>query len=122
MSNSKERIMEAKALEKYIRISPRKLRLVADLVKGKSCHEALTLLKFTPRAGSPILEEAISSAVANAINIAGSTKLSVDNLIIKELRVDAAPTMKRYRPRARGRADLRRKRMSHILVRIGTEE
>ncbi len=103
--------MEAKAVLKNLRVSPRKARLVADLVRGKSVQYALDALKFTNRSASLPIRKLIESAVANAENNHG---LDVDILWVKELRVDEGATIKRFRPRAQGRAFMIRKRTSHI--------
>lgn len=105
--------MEVKARAKFIRTSPRKARLVTELVKGKGVGEALNILAFTKRAPAKIISKLLKSAIANA----GQVKnIDVDTLFIKQISVDQGPTMKRYRPRAMGRATVIRKRMSHITV------
>ena len=105
--------MEAEATLKFLRISPRKARLVADMVRGKPVGHALDTLKFTGRAASLPIKKVIESAVANAENNHG---MDVDILFVKELRVDPGPTLKRFMPRAQGRAYSIRKRTSHIRV------
>jgi large subunit ribosomal protein L22 len=105
--------MEAKAVLKYLRVSPRKTRLVADLVRGKSAQAAIDALKFTNRAASLPLKKLIEAAVANAENNHG---LDVDILWVKEIVVDPGPTLKRFMPRAQGRAYQIRKRTSHVSV------
>ncbi|PKM80566.1 MAG: 50S ribosomal protein L22 [Firmicutes bacterium HGW-Firmicutes-14] len=104
---------EARAIAKYIRISPRKVRQVVDLIKGKKVGEALAILKFTPRRAATAVEKVVKSAVANAEH---NLELNKDDLIIAEAFVDQGPTLKRYNPRAMGRADLIRRRTSHITV------
>ena len=106
--------MVSKAISKYVRISPRKARLVADLVRGKQVEEALAILKFTPKKAAPLIAKAIKSAVANAEENADVR--DVDKLIISEIKIDVGPTWKRFLPRAYGRATLIRKRTSHITV------
>jgi len=106
--------MVAKAVSKYVRISPRKARLVADLVRGKQVEEALAILKFTPKKAAPLIAKAIKSAVANAEENADVR--DVEKLIISEIKIDGGPTWKRFMPRAYGRATLIRKRTSHITV------
>lgn len=109
--------MEARAVSRYVRISPRKTRLVADLVRGKSVEQALSILALTPKKASPLLRKAILSAVANARFMSeGETELGHAHLFIKDIRIDVGPTMKRIRPRAQGRAYRILKRMSHIKV------
>ena len=105
--------MEARAKLKGIRISPRKARLVADLVRGKSVEQAIDELKFVNRSASLPMRKLIESAVANAENNHG---LDIDILWVKELRVDPGPTLKRFRPRAQGRAFQILKRTSHFSV------
>lgn len=104
---------QAKAVARYVRIAPRKARLVIDLIRGKSVGEALAILKFTPRAASPIIEKVLKSAVANAEH---NYNLSSENLIVSKALVDEGPTMKRFRPRAQGRASRINKRTSHITL------
>ncbi len=105
--------MEARAVVRYIWIPPRKLRQVADLVRGKDVTEALAILKFVPGKAAVPLAKVVSSAAANAEH---NKNLTRDELYIKSLLVDEGPMVKRYRPRARGRADVKRKRTSHITV------
>lgn len=105
--------MEAKAVAKYIRISPRKVRQVVDLIRGKNIGEAIAILKFTPKRASDAVEKVVKSAVANAEH---NLELNRDALYIAEAYVDQGPTLKRFKPRAMGRADLIRKKTSHITV------
>ena len=105
--------MEAKAVAKYIRISPRKVRYVVDLVRGKKVNEALAILKFTPKVAAEAVEKAVKSAIANAEH---NYEMDVDSLYVAQIFVDQGPTMKRFKPRAMGRADQIRKRTSHITV------
>ena len=111
--------MEARAVSRYIRISPRKARLVADLVRGKSVEEALHILALTPKKASPLLRKTILSAAANArfLNDEG-LELENSGLLITEIRIDQGPIMKRIRPRAQGRAFRINKPMSHIKVTV----
>lgn len=104
---------QARSVARYIRIAPRKVRLVVDLIRGKRVGEALAILKFTPRGASPVVEKVLRSAVANAEN---NHNLDVDNLYVKEVFVDQGPTLKRFHPRAQGRAYSIFKRTSHITV------
>jgi large subunit ribosomal protein L22 len=110
--------MEARVILRYIRIAPRKARLVADLVRGKSAEEAFTILKFTPRRGAMIIEKVLKSAVANASQ---KEMGDVDALTISRVYVDGGPTMKRMRPRAMGRANTILKRTSHITLVLSGE-
>ncbi len=105
--------MEVKARVKFIRTAPRKARMVTELVKGKGVGEALNILAFTKRAPAKIITKLLKSAIANADQM---KNIDVDTLFIKQISVDQGPTMKRYRPRAMGRATMIRKRMSHITV------
>lgn len=105
--------MEAKAIAKYVRISPRKVQIVADLVRGKNVSEALTILKFTPKAGAKELEKVLMSAVANAEN---NFDMNKEELFVSEVYANQGPTLKRFSPRAQGRAFMIRKRTSHIGV------
>ena len=105
--------MESKAKAKFIRISPRKIRLVMDEIRGKKVGEALNMLSFSPQKGAFLLKKLIDSAVANAES---NSNIDVDNLFIKRLFADEGPTLKRFRPRAMGRATKIRKRSSHLTV------
>lgn len=105
--------MEAAATLKFLRMAPRKVRLVADLVRGKRVEEALKTLRFTRKSACLPLKKLIESAVANAENNHG---LDIDVLRVKEIRVEEGPTLKRFQPRAQGRAFRIRKRTSHISV------
>jgi large subunit ribosomal protein L22 len=105
--------MEAKAVGKYIRISPQKARLVADVVRGMGVDKAITTLKFMPKKGAGILRKVIESAVANATQ---NDQIDVDNLYIKRIFIDGGPSLKRISPRAMGRATGIIKRTSHITV------
>ncbi len=105
--------MEVKATTRYTRISPFKLRLPIAEVKGKSAEHALTTLKFMPLKAAGIIYKALQSAVANAEH---NNELDVDKLVVKNIIVDHGPSMKRFRPRARGRATRILKRTSHLTV------
>lgn len=105
--------MEAKAIARTVRIAPRKARLVVDLIRGKSVDEALAILRYTPRAASPIVEKVLKSAVANAEH---NYNADTANLVVDQVFVDEGPTMKRFKARARGRASQINKRTSHITV------
>lgn len=109
--------MEALATSKHIRISPRKARLVANLIRGKSVDEALGILALTPKKASPILKKIMLSAAAN-VKFKNDGEVAMDNgtIIVKEVRIDEGATMKRIRPRAQGRAFRILKRTSHIKV------
>lgn len=104
---------------KNYRQSPRKVRLVADLVRGKKVTQALTELNFLPKRGSEVISKMIASAAANAEN---NFKVSVDDLVVKEISVDQGQTLKRYRPRARGVAKRINKRTSNITLSLAVEK
>jgi large subunit ribosomal protein L22 len=113
--------MEAKAVSRYVRISPRKARAIADLVRGRTVQDALSILSLTPRKASPLLRKAILSARANAqVMNDDAVDLQDEHLLIKEILIDEGPTLKRIRPRAQGRAFRINKRTSHIKVTVAT--
>lgn len=103
------------AVLKNIRISPRKLRLVADLVRGKQVQNALDELTLTNKKGARILHKVLKSAIANATDVA---TVDVDRLSVSEVMVDMGPALKRFLPRAQGRATPIKKRMSHVTLRV----
>ena len=105
--------MEARAIAKHVRIAPRKIRIVADLVRGKNVSEAMAILKFTPKVGSKVVEKLIRSAAANAEH---NNDMNVDALYISEIFVDQDSTMKRIHPRSRGQAFNILKKSSHVTV------
>ncbi len=105
-----------KATAKYVRIAPRKARLVADEVRGKSVGDAVSALQFTNKRAAGIVGDVIKSAAANAEHNDDS---DADALFVREVRVDEGPTIRRYRARAMGRATMIRKRTSHITVTLG---
>ena len=107
--------MEAKAVAKYVRIAPRKVRVVMDLIRGKKVADAFAILKFTPQVGAEAIEKVLKSAVANAEN---NFDMNVDNLYVSTCFVDQGPTMKRIHPRSRGQAFKILKRSSHITVAV----
>lgn len=110
--------IEAIASSRFFKVTPRKTRAVADLVRGRRCSEALDLLRFLPKATRVPVEKTLRSAIANAVNHTEKGRLDPDDLRVEEVYVDSGVIMKRYRPRARGRADVRRKRTAHIVVRV----
>ena len=105
--------MEAKAVAKFLRVSPRKTRLVAENIRGKSVEEALNTLKFTPKKSARFLSKVLYSAVANAEQLPG---VDVDSLVVDTVLVNEGPTWKRIMPRAMGRAYRINKRTSHITI------
>lgn len=111
--------MEAKAIAKYVRMSPRKARLVANLIKGKDIHEAEAILRYTPNKASGVLKKVMLSAAANAENNLG---LDRANLVVKNAVIDQGPSIKRIKPRAQGRADRMVHRTSHVTVVVAERE
>lgn len=101
------------AIARYIRISSRKIKVVIDLIRGKSVNEALAILEYTPKAASEPVSKLLNSAIANAEN---NLDISRDTLYVAEVFANQGPTLKRFRPRAQGRASRIRKRSSHITV------
>ena len=106
---------EVKATAKYIRIAPRKVRIVMNLVRGKSVADALAILKFTPKVGADAVEKVLRSAIANAEN---NFDMDVDRLFISSAFVDQGPTLKRIHPPSRGQAFKSLKHTSHITVAV----
>ncbi len=105
--------MEITARAKYLRISPRKLRLVAQLLPGKKVEEALSLLQFLPQRGAGLVRKVMAAAVANAEQ---RSQVDVDTLVVKGVQVDGGPSLKRFQARAMGRVNRILKRSSHITV------
>ena len=105
--------METRAVAKYIRITPRKVRIVLDLIRGKNVAEAFAILKFTPKAGADVVEKVLRSAVANAEK---NNDMDVDKLCVKTAYADQGPTLKRIHPRSRGQAFKILKRTSHVTI------
>ncbi len=105
--------MEARAQARYARVTPMKARRVVDLIRGLPAAEAQAILRFAPQAASETVGKVLDSAIANATHNVG---LNADSLVVSEARVDEGPTMKRFRPRAQGRAYRIRKRTSHITI------
>ena len=110
--------LEAKATLRYARISSRKVKIGADLIRGKKVDEALAIVKFTPKASSEILEKLLKSAIANAENNHGMNR---GNLIVSEIYANQGPTLKRIRPAAKGSAVRIRKRTCHITIVVKEE-
>ena len=111
--------MEVRAQARYVRVSPRKARIVVDLVRGKSVAQAQEILRFTNRGIAETVEKVLNSAVANAEH---NTHLRAESLVVKKAYVDEGPTMKRIRPRAKGSAARIRKRTSHITIVVAPRE
>ena len=111
--------MEVKAVSKYVRVSPRKARVVVDLIRGKQIENAREILAFSERAIAETVLKTLNSAVANAEH---NNNLRADNLVVKTAFVDEGPTLKRIRPRAKGSASPIRKRTSHITIIVAPRE
>lgn len=105
--------MEAKAIAKYVRMSPMKVGVVLDLIRGKNVNEAFAVLQYTPKDAAVVINKVLKSAVANAEN---NNDLDASSLYVAEAYVGAGPILKRYRPHAQGRAFSIKKRTSHITV------
>ena len=106
-------VKEARATLKFARISSRKVKIVADLIRGKDVDEALAIMKFTPKASSEVLEKLLKSAIANAEN---NHDMKHENLYVADICANQGPTLKRIRPAAKGSAVRIRKRTSHITI------
>jgi large subunit ribosomal protein L22 len=111
--------MEVKATAKYLRIAPRKARLVIELIRGKNVREAEAILRFSPQKGAELAAKVLRSAVANAEN---NLSLDKEELIVIGAYVDEGPKLKRFKPRAQGRADRILHKMSHITIVVGTRK
>jgi large subunit ribosomal protein L22 len=111
--------MEAKAYIKHVRIAPSKVRIVADLVRGKPLREALAILRLTPKRASRVIYKLVASAAANAEN---NFEMDRDSLFVSKIYVDQGPTLKRYHPRQRGQAFPIQKKTSHITVVVRERE
>jgi len=116
--------MESFAVLKFARVSARKARLVADLVRGKDVSQAIEMLTFADKKSAPMIKKLVESAVANAEQAANRSadSLDIDDLFVKSITVDAGPSLRRFRPRAQGRATKVLKKTSHITVILGTRE
>jgi large subunit ribosomal protein L22 len=113
--------MEAKATHKYITTSPRKMRLVIDLIRGKSVEAAIDVLHFSPKHASKNAEKVLRSAVANLFNKNEDQKVEIEDLFVKEAYVNQGPTLKRMQPAPMGRAYRIRKRSNHLTIVVGTK-
>ena len=112
-------VKEARATLKFARISSRKVKIVAELIRGKDVDEALAIMKFTPKASSEVLEKLLKSAIANAEN---NHDMKHENLYVAEIFANQGPTLKRIRPAAKGSAVRIRKRTSHITIVLKEKE
>jgi large subunit ribosomal protein L22 len=110
--------MEAYAIKRYLRMSPRKVRLVVDLIRGKKASEALAILKFCPKAGSIEVERVLRSALSNLQNLKERGTVDPENVIVKRAYVDQSVTLKRILPAPMGRAYRLRKRSCHISISV----
>ncbi|HOB12260.1 MAG TPA: 50S ribosomal protein L22 [Syntrophomonadaceae bacterium] len=111
--------MEARAIARYLRVSPFKARQVADLIRGKDVDEAVGILRYTNKKSAPMISKVLKSAIANAEH---NYDMDTDALYVSEIYVDEGPIIKRMQPRAYGRADIRRHRTSHITVVVRERE
>lgn len=105
--------MEAKAIARYVRLTPRKARLVADLIRGKSALEALEVLTYTNKKAAGFIKKTLDSAIKNASN---NHNMDEEKLFVSSIMIDEGPVLKRLKPRAMGRADIMHKKTSHITV------
>lgn len=105
--------MEAKAIAKYVRMSPMKIGVILDLIRDKNVNEAFAILKYTPRDAAVVVNKVLKSAVANAEN---NYNLDLNRLYVAEAYVGQGPTLKRFRPHAQGRAFRIKKRTSHVTL------
>ena len=119
MQEQETLVKEAKATLKFARISSRKVKIVADLIRGKNVDEALAIVKFTPKASSEIIEKLLKSSIANAEN---NQEMKHENLYVAEIYANQGPTLKRIRPAAKGSAVRIRKRTSHITIVLKEKE
>ena len=102
-----------RAVAKYVHVSPRKAQIVVDLIRGKKVDDALAILMYTPKSAAPVVEKLLNSAIANAEN---NLELDRDSLYVAEVYANQGPTLKRYWARSHGRADMIKKRTSHITI------
>ena len=102
-----------RAVAKYVRVSPRKVQIVIDLIRGKQVDDALAILMYTPKSAAPVVEKLLNSAIANAEN---NLEMNRENLYVAEVYANQGPTLKRYWARSHGRADLIKKHTSHITI------
>lgn len=119
---AEETTFQARAIQKYLRISPRKVRLVVDAVRGENVDKALKKLEFVKKAAAPHVAKVVKSAAANVRDKFQEERLENDQLYIKEIYADEGPTLKRIQPAPMGRAHQIRKRMTHITVVVAKQE
>ncbi|MFH1010754.1 MAG: 50S ribosomal protein L22 [bacterium] len=113
---------QARCLVRFLRMAPRKVRLIADLVRGRKVNDALQALEFSPRAAARPVEKAIRSALANLLQGEAGREINPDEAVVKTIFIDQGPTLKRFIPRAMGRATVIRKRTSHLTVWVAGEK
>jgi len=113
--------MESIAILKYLRVAPRKMRLVADQIRGKRVNEALVILEYSLKNASVPIEKTLRSSLANMMDKKEASKIDSENIIVKTIKVDEGPTLKRFKPRAQGRATRINKRTSHLTVVLASE-
>jgi large subunit ribosomal protein L22 len=111
--------MQARAIQRFVRITPRKCNVVLALIRGQGVERAQSTLQFLPKQGARIVQKVLKSAVANALH---EGKVRIEDLYVKEAVVGAGPTLKRWLPRAQGRATPILKRMSHVSITVATKE
>lgn len=114
--------LQARAIKKYIPGSPRKMRLLADLIRGKSVEEALDILHFSPKHASKVCETTLRSAVSNLINAKDGGRVDPESVFITTITVDGGPVMKRILPAPQGRAFRVRKRSNHLTIVVSEQE
>ena len=114
-------LVKAIAKLRYVSIPPRKMRLVADMVTGQPVEKALGVLNFTPKIAAFHLAKTLKSAVANALSVEGTGHLQAEDLVVRKIQVDAAPTAKRIRFQSMGRVFRVRKRYCHLLIEVGAD-
>ncbi|MCB2200113.1 50S ribosomal protein L22 [bacterium] len=110
--------MESKASARFVRVSPSKARLVADMIRGMKAGQAQGVLTHSPKNAAQHIEKLLRSALANLMNQEEASKIDINDAVIREIRVDEGPTLRRWRPRAMGRATRIRKRTSHIRLTV----
>ncbi len=110
--------MDAKAIIRFIRMSPRKARIVANMIRGKDVDEAMAILRFQQRKAARVMRKLLVSAIANAHT---NHQLDVDNLFVKRVLVDGGPILKRWMPRAMGRANRQNRRTTHVTIWVGEQ-
>ena len=123
-TNTEDTTMEARAQARFVRVTPQKARRVVDMIRGKSADQAIAILRFAPQGASEPVLKVLNSAIANARYTAEQTAQPFDErtLVVTAAFVDEGPTMKRFRPRAQGRASRILKRTSHITVLVGEKQ